>query len=153
MAKKKLLVNSFALISNRIVQSVTSFVVLALIARILGPFSLGQYTLAFSYYFVFMTLVSSGFKTLFTRELSKESSEISSYLVSGTFLQFLFSLIGYLLLFLVVHFMPYTSDTEKNLLCYRAGHHPFFLFQILLKLSFRLKRKCIGLPSVQSLSI
>lgn len=119
MAKKKLLVNSFALISNRIMQSVTSFVVLALIARILGPFSLGQYTLAFSYYFVFMTLVSSGFKTLFTRELSKESSEISSYLVSGTFLQFLFSLIGYLLLFLVVHFMPYTSDTEK--ICYVIG--------------------------------
>ncbi|WP_299405966.1 oligosaccharide flippase family protein [Acaryochloris sp. IP29b_bin.148] len=119
MAKKKLVANSLALISNRIVQSATSFLVLALIARSLGSFALGQYTLAFSYYFVFMTLVSTGFKTLFTRELSQKSSEISSYLVSGTFLQLLFSLIGYLLLFLVVHFMPYTSATEN--ICYVIG--------------------------------
>lgn len=119
MAEKKLVANSLALISNRIVQSATSFIVLALIARSLGSFALGQYTLAFSYYFVFMTLVSSGFKTLFTRELSQKSSEISSYLISGTSLQLLFSIIGYILLFLVVHFMPYTSTTEN--ICYVIG--------------------------------
>lgn len=119
MAKQKLIINSLALISNRIVQSVTSFIVLALIARSLGSFALGQYTLAFSYYFVFMTLVSSGFKTLFTRELSQRSSDKSDYLVSGTFLQFLFSLLGYTLLLLVIHFMPYESDTKN--ICYVMG--------------------------------
>lgn len=119
MAKRKLLVNSLALISNRIVQSVTSFLVLALIARRLGPFALGQYTLAFSYYLVFMTLVSSGFKTLFTRELSQKSLEVSVYLVSGTFLQFLFSLFGYALLTLVIYLMPYTTATAH--ICYVIG--------------------------------
>ena len=119
MKKSTLLVNSLALIGNRIVQSLTSFLVLTLIARTLGPFALGQYTLAFSYYFVFMTLFSSGFKTLFTRELSRKNSEISAYLVSGTFLQLLFSLIGYALMGLIIFLMPYSNSTAN--ICYVMG--------------------------------
>mgnify|MGYP001803475776 CR=1 FL=1 len=84
---RKLLGNSFALLLNRLTQSITTFILAASIARMLGAYELGQYMLAFSFYYVFMTLASQGFKTLFTRELAQNPIETPSYLVSGTLIQ------------------------------------------------------------------
>ncbi|AFY59077.1 membrane protein involved in the export of O-antigen and teichoic acid [Rivularia sp. PCC 7116] len=118
-ALRKLLGNSFSLLLNRLSQSITTFILVASIARILGAYELGQYMLAFSFYYVFMTLASQGFKTLFTRELARNPSETSVYLISGTFLQFLFSIIGYLVLAIIVYFLPYSWDT--SIVCYILG--------------------------------
>ncbi|MBW4493464.1 MAG: oligosaccharide flippase family protein [Oscillatoria princeps RMCB-10] len=104
---------------NRLAQSLTSFVLFASIARILGPYELGQYLLAFTYYFIFMSVAAQGFKTLFTRELSRHPQETPVYLVSGTLLQLLFSLTGYALLVAVVFALPYSSDTST--VCYVMG--------------------------------
>ncbi|MDY6902339.1 MAG: flippase [Cyanobacteriota bacterium] len=109
---RKLLGNSFSLLLNRLTQSITTFILVASIARILGAYELGQYMLAFSYYYVFMTLASQGFKTLFTREISRNPAQISAYLISGTFLQLLFSIAGYIVLALIVYFLPYSQDTS-----------------------------------------
>jgi O-antigen/teichoic acid export membrane protein len=73
---------------------------------------LGQYLLAFSYYFVFVNLASQGFKTLFTREISRNPLETPVYLVSGTLLQFLFSIIAYVMLVILVFVLPYSSNTS-----------------------------------------
>ncbi|MEM9925445.1 MAG: oligosaccharide flippase family protein [Cyanobacteria bacterium P01_D01_bin.50] len=116
---RKLLGNSFSLLLNRLTQSITTFILVASIARILGAYELGQYMLAFSYYYVFMTLASQGFKTLFTRELARNPTETPSYLISGTFLQFLFSVIGYAVLAIVVYLLPYKEDT--SIVCYVIG--------------------------------
>jgi O-antigen/teichoic acid export membrane protein len=117
--KRKLLGNSFSLLANRLTQSLTTFVLVAAIARILGPYELGQYMLAFSYYYVFMTLASQGLKTLFTRELSLHPEETPIYLVSGTFLQFIFCVVGYVVLAIVVFALPYSAETSK--VCYIMG--------------------------------
>lgn len=117
--KRKLLVNSISVLTNRLVQSITTFVLVAAIARILGASELGQYMLAFSYYYVFMTLASQGLKVLFTRELSLHPSETPVYLVSGTLLQLIFCLIGYAALAIVVFLLPYSADTSK--VCYILG--------------------------------
>ncbi len=119
MKKRKLIGNSLAILINRLSQSVASFILVAYIARVLGPYHLGQYTLAFSYYFLFMTFASQGLKTLFTRELSCYPEKISNYLISGTLLQFIFSLIGYIALAIVILIMPYSSDTSA--ICYILG--------------------------------
>lgn len=119
MIGRKLLGNSFSLLINRLTQSITTFVLVASIARILGAYELGQYMLAFSYYFVFMTLTSQGFKTLFTRELARKVEETPVYLVSGTLLQLIFSIIGYVLLVIVVFALPYSADTST--VCYVMG--------------------------------
>ncbi|MEO1431592.1 MAG: flippase [Cyanobacteria bacterium J06633_8] len=116
---RKLFGNSFSLLLNRLSQSITTFILVASIARILGAYELGQYMLAFSFYYVFMTLASQGFKTLFTRELARNPSETPVYLISGTFLQLLFSIIGYLLLATIVYFLPYSRDT--SIVCYTLG--------------------------------
>ncbi|OKH20808.1 polysaccharide biosynthesis protein [Hydrococcus rivularis NIES-593] len=119
MGKRKFFSNSLAIVSNRLAQSITTFVLFAFIARLLGPYQLGQYTLAFSYYFFFMSLASQGFKTLFTRELSRYPQETPIYLTSGTLLQLFFSLVAYGLLVLVVCALPYKSDTA--MVCYILG--------------------------------
>ena len=117
--RRKLLGNSFSLLVNRLTQSITTFVLVASIARMLGSYDLGQYMLASSYYFVFMTLVSQGFKTLFTRELAKKPEETPIYLVNGTLLQLIFSILGYWILFGVVFALPYSEETSK--VCYILG--------------------------------
>jgi O-antigen/teichoic acid export membrane protein len=119
MGRRKLLVNSLSILVNRLTQSITTFVLVAFIARILGPYELGQYLLAFSYYFIFVTIASEGLKTLFTREIARNPPETPVYLVSGTLLQFLGSLISYVLLVVVVFALPYKSDTST--VCYILG--------------------------------
>ncbi|MEA5593113.1 oligosaccharide flippase family protein [Rivularia sp. UHCC 0363] len=116
---RKLLGNSFSLLLNRLTQSITTFILVASIARILGAYELGQYMLAFSYYYVFMTLASQGFKTLFTRELARNPTNTPAYLISGTFLQLLFSIAGYILLMIIVFLLPYSRDTST--VCYVFG--------------------------------
>jgi O-antigen/teichoic acid export membrane protein len=119
IGRRKLVGNSLSILVNRLTQSLTTFVQVAFIARILGPYELGQYLLAFSYYFIFMTIASEGLKTLFTRDIARNPPETPVYLVSGTFLQFLFSIVGYVLLVIVVFVLPYKSDTST--VCYILG--------------------------------
>jgi O-antigen/teichoic acid export membrane protein len=119
MGQRKLLTNSLSLLVNRLVQSITSFVLVASIARTLGAAELGRYLLAFSYYYMFMAIASQGIKTLFTRELSRKPQEMPVYLVSGTFLQILLSITAYSLQVIVVFLLPYNSDT--SITCYIMG--------------------------------
>ncbi|WP_448597247.1 oligosaccharide flippase family protein [Thermoleptolyngbya sp.] len=119
MLGKRLLGNSFSVFVTRLTQSITTFALSALIARLLGAYELGQYLLAFGYYFIFMSLASQGFKVLFTRELSRNPEQTPTYLVSGTLLQLLFSTIAYAVLVLIVYLLPYQDDT--TLACYVMG--------------------------------
>jgi O-antigen/teichoic acid export membrane protein len=115
----KLAKNTVSLLLNRLTQSITTFLLTAAIARNLGAYALGQYLLAFSYYFIFVSIASQGLKTLFTRELSRQSEETPAYLISGTFLQLLLSVICYVVLCVVVFVLPYSSETAN--LCYIMG--------------------------------
>ncbi|MDD1416751.1 oligosaccharide flippase family protein [Dolichospermum sp. ST_con] len=119
MGQYKLAKNTFSLLLNRLAQSITSFLLTAAIARNLGAYVLGQYLLAFSYYLIFVSIISQGLKTLFTRELSRKPEEMPVYLVSGTFLQLLLSILGYIVLSFVVWLLPYSSDTST--VCYIMG--------------------------------
>jgi O-antigen/teichoic acid export membrane protein len=119
MTEPKLLKNSLSLLVNRLTQGIATFVLTAVIARELGADKLGQYILAISYYYIFVTFVGQGLKTLFTRELSKEAEKTSVYLVSGTLLQLILSIIGYVFLVATVFALPYNSDTST--VCYIMG--------------------------------
>ncbi|BAY61774.1 polysaccharide biosynthesis protein [Calothrix brevissima NIES-22] len=119
MGQFKLIKNTFSLLTNRVVQSITTFLLTAAITRTLGAYALGQYLLAFTYYYIFVNIISLGLKTLFTRELSRNPQEIPVYLVSGTFLQLLLSIIGYVVMVVVVFILPYNSDT--SIVCYILG--------------------------------
>lgn len=115
----KLVGNSLALLANQITQNATSFILSISIARILGPYELGQYTLAFTYYFIFMTMSSQGLKTLLTREIARHPDRIQTHLISGTLLQAAFSLLAYAALFALVLILPYKRATM--VLCWIVG--------------------------------
>jgi O-antigen/teichoic acid export membrane protein len=117
--QRNLVINSLSMLVNRLTQGIATFVLTATIARTLGAHALGQYLLAFSYYYMFMSIASQGLKSFFTRQLSRELQEIPVYLVNGTLLQLLFSIIGYLALVAVVFVLPYSSDTSS--ICYIMG--------------------------------
>ncbi|MBD2562037.1 oligosaccharide flippase family protein [Nostoc foliaceum] len=117
--KYKFISNSLSMIVNRLAQSITTFVLTAAIARNLGAEALGQYLLAYSYYFIFVGIASQGLKTLFTRELAREPQKTPVYLMSGTWLQLIFSLLSYGALVIVVFLLPYSSNTSN--LCYIMG--------------------------------
>lgn len=118
-ARGKLVGNSLALLANQVTQNATSFILSVSIARILGPYELGQYTLAFTFYFIFMTISSQGLKTLLTREIAKSPGKLQTYLVSGTLVQFGLSLTAYGVLFLLVYLLPYRPATQT--LCWIVG--------------------------------
>ena len=107
------------MIVNRLAQSITAFVLTAAIARNLGAEAIGQYLLAYSYYFIFVGIASQGLKILFTREIAREPQKTSVYLMSGTWLQLIFSLLSYGALVIVVFLLPYSSKTST--LCYIMG--------------------------------
>lgn len=117
--KRKLTVNSIALLANRLTQGIATFILTAAIARTLGAESLGQYLLAINYYYIFVNLASQGFKTLFTRELARDPEITPVYLVSGTLLQLVFGLIGSIFMIVVVFLLPYSEQTSS--LCYIAA--------------------------------
>jgi O-antigen/teichoic acid export membrane protein len=117
--KHKLIGNSLSMLVNRITQGIATFVLSAAIARTLGAYALGQYLLAISYYYIFVNLTSQGFKTLFTREIAREPQLTPIYLVSGTLLQLIFSIVGYLALVLTIYLLPYSADT--SLVCCILG--------------------------------
>ena len=117
--KYKFLSNSLSMIVNRLAQSITTFVLTAAIARTLGAEALGQYLLAYSYYFIFVGIASQGLKTLFTRELARDPEKTPVYLISGTWLQLIFSFFSYGALVIVVFLLPYSSKTST--VCYIMG--------------------------------
>ena len=107
------------MVVNRLAQSITAFVLTAAIARNLGAEAIGQYLLAYSYYFIFVGIASQGIKIFFTRELAREPQKTSVYLMSGSWLQLIFSLLSYGALVIVVFLLPYSSKTSN--LCYIIG--------------------------------
>jgi O-antigen/teichoic acid export membrane protein len=117
--KYKFISNSLSMILNRLVQSITAFVLTATIARTLGAEALGQYLLAYSYYFIFVGIASQGLKALFTRELAREPQKTPVYLMSGTCLQLILSFFSYGALVVVVFLLPYSSKSSN--LCYIMG--------------------------------
>lgn len=119
MTQAQILINSLSLLGNRVIQGIATFALTTVIARNLGAEQLGQYILAIGYYCIFVTFFGLGLRTLFTRELSKTGEKASVYLVSGSLLQFILSIIAYCLLVTVVFLMPYSDRTST--ICYIMG--------------------------------
>jgi O-antigen/teichoic acid export membrane protein len=117
--KAKLTINSISLLANRLTQGIATFVLTAAIARTLGAEALGQYLLAINYYYIFVNLASQGFKTLFTRELTRNPEITPIYLVSGTLLQLVFGLLGSAAMAMLVFMLPYGEATSS--ICYVAA--------------------------------
>lgn len=117
--RQRLVSNSLALMINQLTQNGTSLLLSMAIARTVGAYTLGQYSLAFTFYFIFMTISSTGFKSLLTRELARNPEKTSTTLISGSLLQLIFGLVAYATLCLIVLALPYGAATR--IICWIVG--------------------------------
>lgn len=117
--RRRLVGNSLALMANQVTQNLASLLLSMAIARTVGAYTLGQYSLAFTFYFIFMTISSAGLKSLLTRELSRDPEKMPTTLISGSLLQLIFCLIAYAALFLIVLALPYRPATR--IICWIVG--------------------------------
>ncbi len=149
--RRRLISNSFAVVLNRVAQAAGSFALSALIARTLGAYALGQYTLGLVYYYLFMTIASQGLKVLIARELSTKPEQTGLYLGNVTILQFIFCIIGYAMLAGLVFVLPYSHDTTN--VCYVVGLilFPFSLSNV-TEAIFQAKEK-LGLMTISTVPI
>jgi len=88
-----------------ILQKIISFSYFALLARYLGPESLGQYYFAISLTTIFAILIDLGFANALTREIAKDQSRASRYLGNVLSLKLPLSLLAVVLVAVTVHLM------------------------------------------------
>src|SRR2546426_8474968 len=101
--------NAVSLLTNDVLNRVTTFVLYALIARHLDVFAFGQLSLALTLFYTFQLAAAAGLKTLVTREVARDRGETGRYLVNGSMIVAVFSLLAMLLLLVFVWLMHYAA--------------------------------------------
>lgn len=104
--------NMMSLIASDVVNRVTSFVIYALVGRFLGAFAFGQISLALSLFYTFQVFAVAGLKTLVTREVAKDKSKTSQYLVTSSFIVLFTTVLALVGLLGFIDIMGYDSSPE-----------------------------------------
>jgi len=124
---RRLTGNFSSLMASEVVNRATTFVLYALIARYLGTFEFGQLSLALTLFFVFQVLAGAGLKTLITREIARDKTKTSQYLVNGSAVVVVCSLLSMSVLLLFVRVMNYSPETASVIILLSLGILPFSL--------------------------
>ncbi|MHB8903665.1 MAG: flippase [Patescibacteria group bacterium] len=98
-----------------VLQKVISFTYFMLLARFLGPESLGKYYLAISLTTIFAIFIDLGFANVLTREVAKNQDQASKWLGNILSLKIFLSLLALVAIFIFVNAFDYDSLT-KNLI-------------------------------------
>lgn len=98
-----------------VLQKVISFTYFMLLARFLGPASLGKYYLAISLTTIFAIFIDLGFANVITREVAKNQEQASSWLGNILSLKIPLSLLAFFSILIFVNVSGYDSLT-KNLI-------------------------------------
>ena len=106
--------NTLSMIIVRGLQPVLSFVLVLVIARILGSEIFGKYTIIFSLYFIFQLTSSFGLRILLTREVATQKDSLNKYLTNGVILGFFASLLNIAIMVFVVSLLNYEPDVAKG---------------------------------------
>lgn len=103
---------SFSLLVADLVYRASNVLLVWLIARYLGPASIGIYTLGSTLRSTFQLMTLSGTGYLIIRELSRGSINVRKYMLSFTLMRSILSLLGWLLLWVLIGFLkpPYYPE-------------------------------------------
>jgi O-antigen/teichoic acid export membrane protein len=122
------LIDNFAsLMTSQVVNRATTFVLYALIARYLGAFEFGQLSLALTLFAVFQVLAGAGLQTLIIREVSKDRTTTSQYLVNGSAVVVVASALSIAMVMMFVRLLRYSPETSSVILLLSLGVLPFSL--------------------------
>ncbi len=103
---RKLMNNALSILASDALNRAATFVLYAMVARFLGEFEFGQMSLALTFFYMFQVLAVAGLKTLVTREVAKNRAETSRYLVMGSLVVVLTSLLTIAVLAAVITSSP-----------------------------------------------
>ncbi|MDA3839670.1 MAG: flippase [Patescibacteria group bacterium] len=142
-----------------ILQKVVSFTYFAILARFLGPESLGQYFFAISFASIFGIIIDIGIANVLTREIAKDQ-ESSSKLISNILaIKIPLMFLSWILIYLFIFFLGYTGTLKYLILlstlavtldsftytfyAISRGHHNL-IFESISSVVFQLIVLCFG---------
>ena len=104
--------NTSMLFIGMLFRMLTSFAFVVYIAASLGVTGFGKYCLAFNYFELSLSLVSSGLAILITRQIATDRSMAGRYLTGSSALVVLLSLVAAGILWLLAYLFGYAADTR-----------------------------------------
>jgi O-antigen/teichoic acid export membrane protein len=119
--------NAASLLSSEVVNRATTFVLYAMVGRYLGAYEFGQLSLGLTFFFVSQVLAGAGLKTLITREVARDKIKTGQYLINGSLVVVVCSLLSSTILVLFVRLMNYSPETTSIILLLSLGVLPFSL--------------------------
>jgi O-antigen/teichoic acid export membrane protein len=117
--------NALTVLTSDVVNRATTFVLYALVARHLGAFQFGQMSLSLTLFATFQVFALAGLKSLVTREVAKDRRKTDPYLVNGTIVVTLTSLMSIAIMLLFTRLMNYAPDTANVILLVSLALLPF----------------------------
>lgn len=119
--------NALSVLTSAAVTRATTFVLYALVARRLGTFEFGQMSLALTFFFLFQVLAVAGLRILITRDVAADRTQTDKYLVNGSLVVIISSLMSSVIMFIIVKFLRYPPDTASVILMLSFGLIPLSL--------------------------
>ena len=122
--------NLGSMLASDALNRAATFVLYAMVARHLGAVAFGQMSLALTLFFTFRVLAVAGLGTLITREVAKDKSKTDQYLINGSAVVVLGSLLSIGILALFVLLMNYARGTASIILLLSFGLLPYSMSAI-----------------------
>jgi O-antigen/teichoic acid export membrane protein len=124
---RRLAGNAISILASDAANRTTTFLLYLLIARYLGAFEYGQFSLGLTFFQTFQLLAIGGMKILVTREVARAKEKTDLYLVNGSAVVILLSAISFTLMVLLTRAMNYAPDTTAVILWLSLGLLPYAL--------------------------
>ena len=122
--------NALSVLTSDVVNRATTFVLYALVARFLGAFHFGQMSIALTLFYTFRVFASMGLQRLVAREVSRDPAKTDSYLMSGTVVVTVASVLCLVVLWGLVRVMGYVPETASVVLLLGLGLLPVSLSSV-----------------------
>lgn len=116
-----------SLLSSDTITRVATFVLYVLVGRYLGTQSFGRMSLALTLLATFQVFATAGLRMLIIREVASDRSKTDRYLINGSLVVTVFSLLSLGALLLLNILLGYSAATSEIILLFGLGLLPFSL--------------------------
>jgi O-antigen/teichoic acid export membrane protein len=123
----RLVGNTASMLSSDTITRLGTFLLYVLVGRYLGTQSFGRMSLALTLLAAFQVFASGGLRMLIIREVASDRSKTNSYLINGSFVVTILSLISLAALLLLNILFNYSSATSEIIMLFGLGLLPFSL--------------------------
>jgi O-antigen/teichoic acid export membrane protein len=124
---RRLAGNAVSILASDAANRATTFLLYLLIARYVGAFEYGQFSLGLTFFQTFQLLAIGGMKILITREVARDKEKAGLYLVNGSAVVVLLSAVSFTLMALLARVLQYAPDTAGAILWLSLGLMPYAL--------------------------